>query len=146
MRLRRPTDTLAGCVWLPRFVDKTRHYLAGTLAEDYVRPFCHPLATDGVFLTHFGLTKDDIVAAIRDSAGDDAAVARWFLAQPAHTAEKIAAWNQLAPNIGKDGYPMRRGFLWALRHYYNGIPPDPRVDSVFTAIAYDEGFLDSPAP
>lgn len=144
MHLRRPTALLAGCVWLPRFIDKARHHLAGTLGEEYIRPFCHPLATDGVFLAHFGLAKEEIIAVIRDSQGDDAVVERWFLSRPSHTPERIAAWNELAPNIGKEGFPMRRGFLWALRHYYAGTAPDPRVDSVFTAIAFDEGFLDEP--
>ena len=79
MKLRPPTDTLAGCVWLPRFVDKVRHHLASTLEPDFVRPFCHPLATDGAFLSHFSLEKDEIIEIVRASNGDDAAVERWFL-------------------------------------------------------------------
>jgi hypothetical protein len=142
MKLRRPADQLAGCMWLPRFIDKTRHHLAGTLDPDFVRPFCHPLATDGAFFGHFGLTKEEILAAVRDSAGDDAVVAAWFTHRPQSTPERIAAWNELAPNLGKEGFPVRRGFLWALHHYYGHATPDPRVVSVFTAIAYDEGFLD----
>ena len=141
MKLRRPTDTLAGCVWLPRFVDKARHYFAGTLAPDFVLPFCHPQATDGVFLTHFALMKEEILEAVKNSKGDDAAVAAWFVSRPQGNPENIAAWNSLAPNIGREGYPIRRSFLWAKEHYYKGAV-DPRVDSVFTGIAFDEGFLD----
>jgi hypothetical protein len=146
MKLRRPPDTLAGCVWLARFVDKIRHHLAGTLEPDFVRPFCHPLATDGAFLAHFGCEKDEIIQVVRESNGDDAYVERWFLSRPGHSAAHIAAWNQIAPNIGREGFPMRRGFLWVMKQYYGGTPPDPRVDSAFTAIAFDEGYLDDVAP
>lgn len=141
MKLRRPTDRLAGCVWLARFTDKARHHQAGTLDPDYVRPFCHPLATDGAFFKHFELDKEEILAVIRESSGDDARVAAWFTRRPQGSPERIAAWNELAPNLGKEGYPVRRGFLWAVERYYGGVK-DPRVNSIFTAIAYDEGFLD----
>ena len=133
MKLRRPTEKLAECVWLPRFMDKVRHHSAGTLDPDYRRPFCHPLATDGVFLSHFQIEKDEIISVIENSAGDDDTVAKWFEARTQYTPERVAAWNELAPNIGKGGYPVRTGFLWVLRHYYNGTAPDPRVDSAFTA-------------
>jgi hypothetical protein len=146
MKLRRPTHKLAGCVWLPRFVDKVRHHLAGTLEPDFVRPFCHPLATDGAFLSHFAFEKDEIIQVVRASNSEDAPVERWFLSYPQYSADRVAAWNQLAPNIGKEGFPMRRGFLWVMQQYYGGIPPDPRVDSAFTAIAFDEGYLDDVAP
>jgi hypothetical protein len=142
LNLRRPTARLADCVWLPRFIDKARHHLAGTLDPDFVRPFCHPLATDGAFLGHFELTKDEILGVIARSNGDDALVAEWFRQRPQSGAEKVAAWNELAPNIGKPGFPMHRGFTWMLRQLYGGVPPDPRVNSAFTAIAFDEGYLD----
>ncbi len=69
-------------------------------------------------------------------------MAEWFGSLPSHTPESVNAWNELAPNIGKEGFPVRRGFLWVLKEYYGGGAPDPRVDSAFTAIAYDEGFID----
>ncbi len=128
-------------MWLPRFIDKVRHHLAGTLADDFVRPFCHPLATDGVFLHHFRLEKDAVIAVISD-APDDAAVAAWFTARPEGTADHIAAWNALAPRLGLPGTAMERGFRWALRHYYGGDNPDPRVQTVFAGLAWDEGYLD----
>jgi hypothetical protein len=128
-------------MWLPRFIDKTRHYLAGTLEPDFVRPYCHPLATDGAFLTHFGLPKDEFIEVIRLAEGKDAPVAEWFLGRPGVSAETIQAWNTLAPNLGKPGFPVHRGFQFLLKTSYGGRPPDPRVDSAFTAIAFDEGYL-----
>ncbi len=116
--------------------------MASTLEPDFVRPFCHPLAADGAFLSHFSLEKDEIIEVVRASNGDDAEVERWFLSRPQHTPEKISAWNQLGPNIGKEGFPVRRGFLWVIKHYYGGVAPDPLVDSAFTAIAFDEGYLE----
>lgn len=142
MKLRRPQEKLAGCVWLPRFIDKARNHFAGTLPPDFVGPFCHPLATDGVFLAHFEIEKNEIMEVINRSDGKDETVVAWFKSRRQYTEETVAAWNILAPNIGKEGYPMRRGFLWALKHYYGGVPPDSRVDSAFTAIAFDEGYLD----
>jgi hypothetical protein len=101
----RPTDTLAGCMWLARLTEKIRLKLAGNLDDDFQLPFCHPRATDGLFFTHFGLSKEDIVAAVEASAGDDEAVARWFLSRGADTAEKVAAWNECAPHLGRRGFP-----------------------------------------
>jgi len=142
MNLRRPTEPLAGCVWLPRLIDKARHAEAGTLHPDFVTPFCHPLATDGAFLAHFELSKEEFLGALRATEGTDEAMARWFTARPKSNPERIAAWNKLAPEIGKPGFPMHRGFQWMLKRLYGGTPPDPRVNSAFTAIAYDEGYLD----
>ncbi len=146
MKLRRPTAMLAGCVWLPRFIDKTRHHLAGQLDQDFMLPFCHPMATDGVFFSHFEIEKEEIIRVIAESKGRDEFVVDWFEHRAQYTPEKVRAWNELAPNIGKEGYPMRRGFLWALKQYYGGAAPDPRVDSAFTAIAHDEGYLDETQP
>ena len=145
-KLRRPADRLADCVWLARFVDKTRLHLAGALHPDYVFPYGHPLATDGAFFQHFGLVKEEIIEAIRQSNGNDDAVVAWFRRQPGCTDARIRAWNEIAPHLGQPGRPVHRGYQFMLKTYFGGQIPDPRVTSVFTAIAYDEGFLDEVAP
>jgi hypothetical protein len=137
-------DRLGGCVWLARFVDKCRLHFAGALPPDFQLPFCHPLATDGAFLAHFGLTKEEVLAAVA-AAADDAAVVAAFVARGALTPERIAAWNALAPNLGRPGFPCEKSLAWARRNLYSA-GADPRVDSVFTAIACDEGFLDEIVP
>lgn len=144
IRLRRPTDQLGGCQWLPRFIDKCRLHLAGELPPDYQLPFCHPRATDGAFLAHFGLTQEQALDAVAGAA-DDAGVVERLVARGALTPEKIAAWNALAPNLGRPGFPCDKSFAWARRNLYVACT-DPRVDSVFTAIAWDEGFLDEMVP
>lgn len=131
-------------MWLPRFIDKARHHFAGMLAEDFQRAFCSPLGIDGVFFAHFALKKEEILEAIRREKSDEA-IAAWFVARPESGEEKIRAWNDLAPNIGREGFQGARTFQWAMKHIYAGCR-DPRVTTGFTAIAWDEGFLDEMCP
>jgi hypothetical protein len=138
--LRRPHDSLAGCLWLPRFIDKCRLHLAGTLPSDYQIAFCHPLGIDGIFLNHFGLAAADAQSAIH-ATNTDEEVVKWFCSQPGVTAEEIQHWNKIAPALGKPGHPGERGFAWVRRHFLTTCA-DPRVVSGFTAIAWDEGFID----
>lgn len=131
-------------MWLPRFIDKCRLHLAGGLPADFQLPFCNPLAVDGIFLAHFEIAKEEIIAAVARAA-DDAAVLTWLTERGGFTAEKIAAWNALAPQIGKPGQPGARGLAWARKAYFQGVV-DPRADSSFTTIAWDEGYLDELVP
>ncbi len=140
LTLRRPREALAGCIWLPRLIDKCRLHLAGTLPADYQIAFCSLHGIDGIFLDHFGIAPTDAQSVIHATRTDED-VARWFCAQPGVTPEKIERWNELAPNIGKLGHPGERGFAWARRHFLAACT-DPRVISGFTAIAWDEGFID----
>lgn len=142
--LRRPQEALAGCIWLPRVIDKCRLHFSGILPPDYEIAFCNPHGIDGIFLAHFGITSADMQTAIR-TASTDAEVARWFCTQPGVRPETIQSWNDLAPNIGKPGQPGERGLEWARRHFLAACT-DPRVISGFTAIAWDEGFLDAAPP
>ncbi|MCC5024007.1 MAG: DUF5069 domain-containing protein [Candidatus Synoicihabitans palmerolidicus] len=129
-------------MWLPRFVDKTRLHLVHGLPKDVATFFEHQLATDGVFLNFFDLNLDDIVESVR-AAGpqSDDTVATWFRAQPGATPPRIAAWNTQAFDLGKPGQPMHRSFNWACRRFYNSAR-NPRINSVFSGIAWDEGYLD----
>ncbi|MGC4074836.1 MAG: DUF5069 domain-containing protein [Nibricoccus sp.] len=136
----RPTDKLAGCMWLARLTEKIRLKLAGNLDDDFQLPFCHPRATDGLFFAHFELTKDEIIPVVAASGGEDEKVAVWFLARRENMPEKIAAWNQIAPQLGRPGFPGEGVLAIAKKRIYKG-PPDPRIDSIFLLIAADEGYL-----
>ena len=136
--LRKPKETLAGCVWLARFVDKARCHLANELEPEYERVFAHPKATDGTFLKFFNIEKDTILEVINRSNGDDSVVEQWFLEQQTVSEEEIAKWNEIGPNLGKEGYPMREAFLFAKKKYFSGDPASFPFDNVFDAIAYDE--------
>lgn len=131
-------------MWLPRFIDKSRHHLAGTLAPDYQGAFCNPLGIDGIFLRFFEIMKPDILEVIRTAPEDDA-VAVWFTARPQASAEAILRWNELAPNIGRPEFPGGRTFRWGMKYVYPKCT-DPRVTTGFLAIAWDEGFLDDILP
>jgi hypothetical protein len=142
--LRRPLDRLAGCVWLARFADKTRLYLDGRLEVGYAGLFCHPRGVDGFFLEHFGLSKTDWLSMVHAVDGDDAKVARWFLNRETVTPGAIAYWNEAAPALGRDGHAGEATLRWCRAYHYRECQ-DPRVDTLFLAIAWDEGFLEEPA-
>lgn len=135
---RKPTERLAGCVWLPRFVDKVRKHACGQLTGDYQLAFCHPLGLDGHFLRHFGLDTELALAAILSSA-DDSVVAAWFLSQPGVTDTRINEWNEFAPLFGRTGNPGERAFKLMLSRMTKNIPNAPRLHSAFEAILWDEG-------
>ena len=143
MKLRRPWDrSIADCMWLARLTDKVRLHLAGELNADFEPFFGHKLATDGAFIAHFDFHLDTLIEVEQATPRDDLAVTEWFQRLPGASTEKIAAWNATAFDLGKPGHPMGRAFSWAKRKFYGGNEADPRVVSVFTGIAWDEGYLD----
>jgi hypothetical protein len=128
----RPTDQLAGCMWLPRILYKARAHTAGTLPPDYARAFGAAPAVDGTFLGFFGLTIDQILAA----PDHDEAAASWFLA--AVGADRIAEWNAIAPHLGRPGYPMEARYAWARENLYAHSPAE-RATCIFEVLDADEG-------
>ena len=137
MQLRRPTARLADVCWLPRFIDKARAHLDGTLPPEYARRFADSKGIDGVFMRHFGLTKEALIEAVRASNGSDIAVAKWFYAQPGVTDDKVNEWNRTAPEIGRPGNPGFEVFQWAVQNIYKAAPYSG-VESVFEVIEADE--------
>ena len=136
-RLPKPADQLAGCLWLPRFAAKVRLHAAGQLGADYAFAFCHPRAIDGRFLAHFGIEKDDAIAAILNTS-QDIELAQWFTSLPKVNAASILAWNAFAPLIGRPGQPGEREFAFMLRRMFpDGGLPVP-LASAFEAILWDE--------
>lgn len=136
MPLPRPHDQLAGCMWLPRFAEKARLSLNHQLPLPYRLAFGSPVGVDGYFLRHFGLTIDQFISGVRQSA-DNAALARWFLAFPGASPQRIAEWNSQATVLGAKGHP---GYL--TRHlakwlFYPKSVWSP-VGSIFEAIDQDE--------
>jgi hypothetical protein len=88
-QLHRPSDQLAGVCWLPRFIDKARAFLSGTLPNEYRERFGSSRGIDGAFLKTFGFRKEAFIDAVRASRGDDERVGGWFLAQrPEHEVVK----------------------------------------------------------
>jgi Domain of unknown function (DUF5069) len=136
MHLPRPQDQLAGCVWLPRFADKARLFLVHQLPFIYRVAFGSRLGIDGAFLRHFGLTVEQFLAAVRQSA-DNETLVQWFLSIPAASSERIAEWNRRAASLGAKGHPgylTRHLIKWV---FYPKSVMDP-VNSLFEAIEQDE--------
>jgi hypothetical protein len=130
---------LEGCYHLPRFIDKTRLHLAGNLAPEYERAYCHPRGLDGTFLGHFGIGKDTIIGAIRDLP-NDAEVGTWFVTRVADFEMRRSSWELLAPRLGLPGEPMHDVLLWAMKNVYIECR-DPAIDTVFKVLDWDEGRL-----
>lgn len=132
MKLPRPSEKLAGCVWLPRILSKARLWQSGALPQDYAANFCQPKGVDGLFLSHFGLSREDILSA---AALSDERVSEWFLCRS--SAERVEQWNQIALNLGRPGYPMAERFPVALATTYKHV--DSRgLTTVFEVLEADE--------
>jgi hypothetical protein len=141
VKIRRPSDvSIANACWLARFVDKIRCFLNGSLSKDYAIGFCHPKGIDGIFLDFFGLSKDELIEAVRVSGEDDSKIAVWFSSQEGIVKPKIDEWNQLAFNLGKPGFPAHEVMRWGLKNIYVNCK-DPKIDSVFKLLDWDEGRL-----
>lgn len=135
-QLPRPQDQLAGCVWLPRFAEKARRFLAQQLPLTYRVAFGSRFGIDGAFLRHFSLTLEQFLAAVRRST-DSEALAAWFLSLPAASPERIAEWNRRATLLGAKGYSgylTRHLVKWVFYPKSVGAP----VNSLFEAIEQDE--------
>ena len=138
MQIRSPYETLAGCYHLARFTDKIRLHIAGELPPSYKRAFCSRLGVDGQFLKHFGLKKGEIIEAVAASEGEDARVEEWFNRRIRNNVEVKESWNDLAENLGKQGYPMSWIFALSKRTIYKGCK-DPAIDTCFKVMDWDEG-------
>jgi hypothetical protein len=132
MKLPRPSEKLAGCVWLPRIFAKARQFQNGLLPQDYAARFCHPQGVDGVFLSHFPLSREDILSA---AALTDEQAAEWFLSRT--SAERVEEWNQISPNLGRPGYPMAERFPVALATTYKHLA-SRGLTTVFEVLEADE--------
>jgi len=132
MKLPRPSEKLAGCVWLPRILAKARLLRRGGLPEDYAARFCHPKGVDGVFLSHFGLSREAIVSA---AALPDEKAAEWFASS--NSAERLEQWNLIAVNLGRPGYPMAERLPVALATTYKHVDSSG-LTTVFEVLEADE--------
>ena len=137
MNLRAPWDRLADCVWLARLADKIRLQNRGKLPHDYVRLLGHPRGIDGHFLRHFGLNKENTLEGIARQT-DDAGVEQWFRNQAGVSESIIQSWNQLAPNLGRTGWPGEAELAIARELFYGGETLQPTAQSLFDLIRIDE--------
>ena len=134
IKLPAPRDTLADCMWLPRLIAKARHLRAGTLPAEYALRFCHPTGVDAQFLAFFQIKPELIMAAAARSEQD---VAAWFTWLSTVNPVRIAAWNELAVNLGRPGFPLADRLPVAKLTTYQHID-STGLDTVFELIEADE--------
>ena len=94
---RSPREKLAGYYHLPRFIDKTRAYLAGQLPPEYQNNFTKGF--DARFLQFTGIQAEDFIRAVAELKEDEA-IAKWVQehARP-HTETELEAWNEEFRNL-----------------------------------------------
>ena len=132
-----PRDaSLAGCVWLARFLAKARLLSADQLPPDYVERFGHPDGVDGNFFRFFSLGHEQLMDVIRREPSDET-FAGWFAALPGNDDARIAAWNDFAEKLGQPGYPMADRLQQVLPGMA-GRPDVSKIHSIFDLITADE--------
>lgn len=137
MKIRAPWEPLAGCVWLARFADKARLMKIDQLPEDYLMLLGHPRGIDGHFLRQFGLDRATALESMSIQS-TDSSVEQWFLAQPGVSETSIKNWNELAPNLGRPGWPGERELAFAIERFYRGAVGESPVETLFDMIRIDE--------
>ena len=99
---RSPRETMAGWIYLPRFVDKIRLHLAGRLHPDYQENFTKGL--DGAWLKHAGVRAEEFIEVVRNSI-IDGQVADWVLKNVRKSDVEKAAHRQFTLTLGNAENP-----------------------------------------
>lgn len=97
---RSPRETMAGWVYLPRFVDKIRLHLAGKLHPDYQENFTKGF--DGAWLKAAGVTADQMVEVVRNSICDGQVV-DWVAKNVKKSESDKAAFRDFIFKRGTEG-------------------------------------------
>src|SRR5262245_53776560 len=96
---RSPRETMAGWVYLPRFVDKIRLHLAGKLHADYQENFTKGF--DGAWLKAAGVTAEQMIEVVKNST-TDGQVCDWVAKNVKKTAEEKASFREHILNRGTE--------------------------------------------
>ena len=97
---RSPRETMAGWVYLPRFVDKIRLHLAGKLHADYQENFTKGF--DGAWLKTAGVSADQVIEAVKNSV-TDGQVTDWVAKHVKKTEAEKAAFREFILKRGTEG-------------------------------------------
>ena len=102
------------------------------MPPDYTANFCHLKGVDGQFLSHFALSREDILSA---AAVSDERASEWFLSRS--SVERVEQWNQIGLNLGRPGFPMAERFPVALATIYKNVS-GRGLTTVFEVLEADE--------
>jgi hypothetical protein len=97
---RSPRETMAGWVYLPRFVDKIRLVHAGKLHADYQENFTKGF--DGAWLKAAGVTAEEFIAVVKTMC-TDGQVADWVARNVKKSDAEKAAFRDFILNRGTEG-------------------------------------------
>jgi len=109
---RSPRETMAGWVYLPRFVDKARLHLAGKLHKDYQENFTKGF--DGAWLKSSGVTAEQFIDVVKNSI-TDGQVADWVSKNVKRTDAQKAEFNNFVLNRGRDADDVRERLKMRLK-------------------------------
>lgn len=101
---RSPRETMAGWVYLPRFVDKIRLHLAGQLPKDYQENFTKGF--DGAWLKTAGVSAETMIEVVKNSI-TDGQVADWVASHVKKTEAEKKAFADFVLNRGRDDEAMK---------------------------------------
>lgn len=104
----------------------------GELPQEYAVRFCDPNGVDGQFLSYFELGKNDILSIVELS---NEAIGEWFMER--FSEAKIKAWNHLAINLGRPGFPMAERLSLGLASTYRNVS-NRGLETVFDVLEADE--------
>jgi len=102
---RSPRESMAGWVYLPRFIDKIRLHLAGKLHPDYQENFAK--AFDATWLKAADITAEEFIAVVKNSL-TDGEVCDWVVKNVRKTDEEKNCFNQFILNRGRDDEGARQ--------------------------------------
>ena len=97
---RSPRETMAGWVYLPRFVDKVRLHLASKLHRDYQENFTKGF--DGAWLKAAGVTAEQMIEVVKNSTCDGQ-VADWVAKNVKKSEAEKAAFRDFLLKRGTEG-------------------------------------------
>ena len=101
---RSPRETMAGWVYLPRFIDKIRLHLAGQLHPDYQENFTKGF--DGAWLKAAGVNAEQFIAVVKSTI-TDGQVCDWVGRNVRKTEAEKAAFQKHVLNRGTEDEEMK---------------------------------------
>jgi len=106
---RSPRETMAGWVYLPRFIDKIRLHLAGRLGADYQENFTKGF--DEAWLKAAGIDAATIIEAVRQTV-TDGEVCDWVRKNVRVTDSVRADFNRFVLKRGTEDDQIRARLAW----------------------------------
>lgn len=130
---RSPRETMAGWVYLPRFIDKIRLHLAGKLHKDYQENFTKGF--DGAWLKAADVSAEQIIDVVKNSI-TDGQVVDWVGKNVKKSDAEKAAFNNFVLNRGRDEDSARERLKFRMKEA--GMEHRKEIDTFVDYIDADE--------